>query len=335
MATYDSRYNYIRSTSLQRTELEEQYAKLYGVRYAKVFPSGTNAIYNAIQVVLQGNQGTFLYSSELYSGTRTTVIRELSKIYSNIAFVAFNPAGNDLKEKLAKHGDVCCVFVESVSNPKAIMVDWELLKGIPLIVDNTWMTPLMFNPFKVGARIVVESCSKYLSNGKCIAGICCTNNKLSDFALQEIIRIQGLHVSQEHCRLVCKGLENLPNILQSISQRVPLKLLQENADAVIYPTLNDHPTRARYVKYAGESAPGVIVFGFRSTRFSGGQWKKILYDAANASGIPWSTSFGKEIDLIDAWPKKQGGMVWVRLSIGYNDTGLEEKLLKFIRCIKF
>ena len=74
--------------------------------------------------------------------------------------------------------DTKAIFIESISNPNAIVADIEAIAkiahqhDIPLIVDNTFATPYLLNPIKFGADIVIYSATKALSgHGNVIAGL--------------------------------------------------------------------------------------------------------------------------------------------------------------------
>src|SRR5690606_35612354 len=70
------------------------------------------------------------------------------------------------------------IFIESLPNPRVDVPDFDGLaaiakeKGIPLIVDNTAATPVLFRPIEHGANIVVHSATKYIGgHGTAIGGV--------------------------------------------------------------------------------------------------------------------------------------------------------------------
>ncbi len=169
--------------------------------------SGMNSIYIALRSVCDHLKGTkfttVLYSSELYCDTRNKIIKYLAKEYIGIDFVKFDVKDNNkfkdiiLQEKF----QLGAIFMESVSNPSGFTIDWNIIKTLSnqeviIIIDNTWLTPLIFNPFKYDAAIVVESCSKYLTNGKCISGhvTISVNHAVLDILVSDYIKIMGIHV---------------------------------------------------------------------------------------------------------------------------------------------
>ena len=83
--------------------------------------------------------------------------------------VTFISIGADESEvRLAIKSNTRCIFIESLSNPLLAVADINMYSNIahehniPLIVDNTFPTPINCNPFKFGADIIVHSTSKYL-----------------------------------------------------------------------------------------------------------------------------------------------------------------------------
>src|SRR5699024_4921923 len=72
------------------------------------------------------------------------------------------------------------IYIETPSNPSLTIIDIDKMGaiskkyGVPLIVDNTFMTPYLQNPLKHGATVVVHSATKYLNgHGDVVAGIIC------------------------------------------------------------------------------------------------------------------------------------------------------------------
>ena len=115
------------------------------------------------------------------------------------------------------------------------MIDWEKIrnmsKEIKIVVDNTWLSPLLFNPFQQGASIVIDSCTKYISGGKCIAGVATFNSEnenMFNFCVDLSI-VMGLHVSPLHCNIIFKSLNNIEERILIVDKRMNLaiKTLQQ------------------------------------------------------------------------------------------------------------
>lgn len=334
-STEDKTYIYTRNKSLRRDECEKEYASLYQSAYSAIFPSGLCAIMITLQTFLFGyrNSGEVcLYPKECYCDTKSKVFRKLKLMYPGIHFVLYN--FDNIEELIKKHEkEICCIYTESVSNPRGYMFNWNIARKFNVIVDNTWMTGKLFNPLTYGAIAVVETCSKYLSNSKCIAGAMCTNdNPLWENIFLEI-RTYGLNVSDYKCQIIIDGIQNLDKNLENISLKTKEVIKSLNNVEVVHPTLPNHPTYQLYQKYIkSDLVPGVILFGLKYHNIPKSQrnWKEPLLQMIRDSGIKVSTSFGKEYDLIDAWPFKLNGKMWFRLSIGSNDNGDIVQKLKLV-----
>src|SRR5699024_10920013 len=86
------------------------------------------------------------------------------------------------------------IYIETPSNPYLTIIDIDKMGaiskkyGVPLIVDNTFMTPYLQNPLKHGATVVVHSATKYLNgHGDVVAGIICGNKQDIDHMRKNIM----------------------------------------------------------------------------------------------------------------------------------------------------
>ena len=105
-------------------------------------------------------------ASAIYGGTFNLFNKSLRELGIDFTFVT--PDATEETINAAFQDNTRAVFVESVSNPSLDVADVELYAklahahGVPLIVDNTFPTPVLFRPFEWGADIVVHSTSKYM-----------------------------------------------------------------------------------------------------------------------------------------------------------------------------
>ncbi len=165
--------------------LQQRLAELHGVSSALALASGMAAVsYTLLNVA--GRSGRILTNYRLYGGTLdgfSHIFPELGVDF-DVARDPDDPASYDS----AINERTKAIYVESISNPQAAVVDLEPLAdiahahGIPLIVDNTIATPFLLNPFDFGADIVVYSATKALSgHGNVIAGAVLENGRF-DYA---------------------------------------------------------------------------------------------------------------------------------------------------------
>lgn len=172
---------YTRVGSPTTKVLEQRVAALDGATAALAVGSGMAAISYTLLQIAEGG-GRILALPNLYGGTVDSFI----KIYPNFGIAIDFPKNiNDIAsyEEAIKE-DTKAIFIESITNPNAELLDIEAIAevahkhDIPLVVDNTFATPYLFNPFKHGADIVIYSATKALNgHGNAISGIILENGK--------------------------------------------------------------------------------------------------------------------------------------------------------------
>jgi O-acetylhomoserine (thiol)-lyase len=144
--------------------LEKRLAALDGGVGALAFASGQAAITAAILTIAHSGQN-FLSATSLYGGTWTLFTQTFKKLGIEVRF--FDPDHPEEIDKLADE-NTRLVYLESVGNPKNDVPDFRLLAdiahkhGLPVIVDNTVLTPALFRPFEHGIDIAVYSTTKFL-----------------------------------------------------------------------------------------------------------------------------------------------------------------------------
>ena len=160
--------------------LEGRVAALEGGAGAIAVASGSAAVTYAIQNVASAGDN-IVAASTLYGGTYNLFSATLPRFGITTKFV--NPDNLD-EFKAAIDDNTKAVYVESVGNPAANLVDLEAIAeiahahGIIVIVDNTFGTPYLFRPFEYGADVVVHSATKYLGgHGTTIAGVIVESGK--------------------------------------------------------------------------------------------------------------------------------------------------------------
>lgn len=161
--------------------LEQRIAALDKATGAVALASGMAAISNTIFALTAGG-GRILASPRLYGGSFDSFTQVYPDFGIEIDFVS--DADDPAAYAAAIRPDTKAIFVETISNPNAIVADIEALAevahtyGIPLVVDNTFATPYLFRPFEHGADIVIYSATKQLNgHGNVIAGIILENGK--------------------------------------------------------------------------------------------------------------------------------------------------------------
>jgi len=110
--------------------------------------------------------GHMVCSSAVYGGTFNLFYKTMQEMGIEVTFVSAESTKEELNA--AFKSNTRCVFAETLANPSLIVTDIELFAnaahehGVPLIVDNTFPTPINCRPFEFGADIVVHSTTKYM-----------------------------------------------------------------------------------------------------------------------------------------------------------------------------
>jgi O-acetylhomoserine (thiol)-lyase len=144
--------------------LEKRLAALDGGVGGLAFASGQAAITAAILTITHSGQN-FISSTSLYGGTWTLFTQTFKKLGIEVRF--FDPGQPEQIEKLIDV-NTRLVYFESVGNPKNDVPDFDKISeishkhGIPVIVDNTVLTPALLRPIEHGVDIVVYSTTKFI-----------------------------------------------------------------------------------------------------------------------------------------------------------------------------
>ncbi len=144
--------------------LEKRLAALDGGATGLVFASGQAAINAAILTITHSGQN-FVSATSLYGGTWTLFTQTFKNLGIEVRF--FDPSKPETLKDLVDE-NTRCVYIESIGNPKNDVPDFQKIAdvshelGLPLMCDNTVMTPVLFKPIEHGADIVVYSTTKYI-----------------------------------------------------------------------------------------------------------------------------------------------------------------------------
>ncbi|MFI3168746.1 MAG: O-acetylhomoserine aminocarboxypropyltransferase/cysteine synthase family protein [Faecalibacterium sp.] len=114
-------------------------------------------------------------SSSIYGGTFNLIGVTMAKMGVSVTFVDQDCSDEELNA--AFHPNTCAVFGETIANPALTVLDIEKFAnlahahGVPLIIDNTFATPVNCRPFEWGADIVTHSTTKYMDgHGAAVGG---------------------------------------------------------------------------------------------------------------------------------------------------------------------
>ena len=161
----ESGYFYTRLANPTNDAVAAKIADLEGGVAAMLTSSGQAACFYAIFNICETGDH-FVCSSTVYGGTFNMFGVTLKKMGIDVTFV--DPDADDETLNAAFRENTKAVFGETVANPALVVLDIERwaniahAHGVPLIIDNTFATPINCRPFEWGADIVVHSTTKYM-----------------------------------------------------------------------------------------------------------------------------------------------------------------------------
>lgn len=171
----DSGYFYTRLQNPTNDAVAAKIAALEGGVAAMLTSSGQAANFYAIFNICQSGDH-FVSSSAIYGGTFNLFAVTMKKLGIEVTFIA--PDATEEEIAAAFRPNTKALFGETVSNPSLEVLDIEKFarvahaNGVPLIIDNTFPTPINCRPFEWGADIVIHSTTKYMDgHATCVGGV--------------------------------------------------------------------------------------------------------------------------------------------------------------------
>ncbi len=161
----DNGYFYTRLQNPTNDAVAAKIAALEGGVAAMLTSSGQAANFYAIFNICEAGDH-FISSSAIYGGTFNLFSVTLKKLGIEVTFI--NPDASEEEIEAAIRPNTKALFGETVSNPSLDVLDIEKFarvahrNGMPLIIDNTFPTPINCRPFEWGADIIVHSTTKYM-----------------------------------------------------------------------------------------------------------------------------------------------------------------------------
>ena len=226
-------YEYSRTHNPTRTALENSLASIENGKYGLAFGSGLAAIDAVLKLLKPGDE--VISTNDLYGGS----YRLFTKIFEKYGLVFHFMNMQDLSdiEKLINK-KTKLIWVETPTNPMMNVVDISALSLIAkkheilLGVDNTFATPYLQQPLKLGADIVMHSATKYLAgHSDVVLGALVVDNKELSEKLYFIQNASGAICGPMDSFLTLRGIKTL---------HVRMQRHCENAHTVAN-FLNDHP----------------------------------------------------------------------------------------------
>jgi cystathionine beta-lyase/cystathionine gamma-synthase len=306
-------YLYARESNPTVRSLELKMADLEGAEDALATATGMAAISTALIHLAAG--GHLVASEAVYSVTRDFLEQDLPALGTSVTLVDVSSVD---AVAAAITPDTRAIFCESFANPLLEVADVPALAelaarhGIPLVVDNTFLSPALLRPLEIGASIVVHSATKYLSgHGNVLGGVIAGSRETIGPMRRRLTRLGGTMGAFPAWVLV-NGMKTLPLRLERHSANAAaLATLLEAHPAVTtvhYPGLGTHPHHGIARRLVGDRFGGMIAFELTAGEPAVGQ----LLDALALPTM--AVSLGDAGSLI--WPLGDGR---VRLSVGLED----------------
>ena len=171
----ESGYFYTRLANPTNDAVAAKIAELEGGCAAMLTSSGQAANFFAV-FNIAGAGDHVVASSAIYGGTYNLLAHTMKRMGLECTFV--DPHCTDEELKAAFRPNTKCVFGETIANPALAVLDIERFAaaahghGVPLIVDNTFPTPVLCRPVEWGADIVTHSTTKYMDgHGASVGGV--------------------------------------------------------------------------------------------------------------------------------------------------------------------
>jgi cystathionine gamma-synthase/methionine-gamma-lyase len=245
-------YVYSREGSPTSTALERAISTLEGAETTHVCASGMAASHLALLAAGACAKGGILCSSDVYGSVYTMVENVFPHLGAPTAFADFTDLSRLEDAMRAFRPRV--VYFEVMTNPLTKIIDAPAViemahhYGARVVVDNTFTTPYLMKPFRLGADFVVHSVSKFLSgHGDVLAGsVSCARNDFD--ALHALLTQVGCPLGPNEAWLALRGLKTFALRMerhcanaQEIAQFLAAHPLVER---VRYAGLPDHPQHA-------------------------------------------------------------------------------------------
>ncbi|MGI8403176.1 MAG: trans-sulfuration enzyme family protein [Thermomicrobiales bacterium] len=256
---------------------EAAIASLEETDEAIAYPSGMAAI-NAALTYAVAPGAHVLASQDIYGATFGTLRTHFQRFGVTPDFVDILDL--DAVLQAVRNHKPSAIILESISNPLIRVANIAALAGIAheagaiLIVDNTFATPVLLQPARVGADIVVHSTTKFIGgHGDTTGGVIATNSELAP-VIREQARLSGALASPFDSWLSLRGLKTLPIRMRQHSENAAgvADWLQGDVrvDRVFYPGMNAPVPEAQFanawrgamISFEIKGATGEQVFRF-------------------------------------------------------------------------
>ncbi len=304
--------------------LEERLAQLEGGVGAVATSSGQAALHLAI-ATLMGTGGHIVASASIYGGSVNLLAHTLPRFGITTSFV---PPRDLDGIRRAIRPETRLVFGETIGNPGLEVLDIPAVAaiahqaGVPLLIDNTFASPILCRPLDHGADLVMHSTTKWIGgHGVAIGGVVIDGGRFDWTASGKFPTLSepydgyhGIVFAEEYgpaafaARARAEGLRdfgaclsptNAFHLLQGV-ETLPLRMERHVANTgrvlnflktnpavswVLHPTLPDHPDHGLAGRLLPLGAGSIISFGIRGGRAAGRKFIEALRLASHLANV--------------------------------------------------
>ena len=302
----ESGYFYTRLQNPTNDAVAAKIAALEGGVGAMLTSSGQAANFYAVFNICQAGDH-MVCSSTIYGGTFNLFGVTMKKLGIEVTFI--DPDAPEEEISAAFRPNTKALFGETLSNPGMSVLDIEKFAriahnhGVPLIVDNTFATPINCRPFEWGADIVTHSTTKYMDGHATSVGgavvdsgnfdwkasgrypnIAAPNPSYHGVSFADaagpaafvtyiraiLLRDTGATISPFNAFLLLQGTETLSlrieRHVENTKKVVEFLANHPQVEKVNHPSLPDHPDHALYEKYFPNGGASIFTFNIKGGR---------------------------------------------------------------------
>ncbi len=334
-AAQEDGFTYSRTSNPTVTSFEKRLAAMEGTECAVATSTGMSAILLVALTTLKAGDHV-ICSRSMFGSTIKLLGTEMARFGVETSFVAQTDVA---AWQAAIRPNTRLFFAETPTNPLTDLCDIAALaqlahaNGALLAVDNSFATPILQQPAKLGADIVVHAGTKFLDGqGRTMVGAVCGSVALVDKVMGTFLRSGGLNAAPYNAWTVMKGLETL-SLRVKAQSAAALELatwLEAHSQVarVYYPGLQSHPQYALAMRQQNGLGGAVLSFdvhgqgaeALRKNAFHVVDHTQVCSITANLGDVkttithPASTSHGR---LTEEQRQAAGiGQGLIRISVG-------------------
>ena len=218
---------------------------------AVMVSSGMSAISTALLATLKAGDA-LLTQGNLYGGTTEMFTKVIAPLGILPIFIDLSD-DTAIKNALAAHKNIRAIFLETPSNPSLVCYDIAKIAAMAhencaiLIVDNTFCTPYLQQPFTFGADLIIHSTTKYLNgHGTATAGVVVGRDAETMQRVWQTMKLLGTNCNPFDAWLTAIGMQTLvlrmDKHCSNANELAQYLLAKNEVAAVNHPSLTQHGT---------------------------------------------------------------------------------------------